>query len=136
MLTGSNLPTSDYTLSFGGAACATSPAPTLSPTDFTCTLAHEPSAGNHKAEIRVAGGLIPFANGVSDINIPLVTSSVSPTSINPLGGAELTITGSGFPLKTNLVEVKFSDSTECTVLTVSETQITCKVKGFSNLDGS
>lgn len=42
-------------------------------------------------------GLIPYQAGVADVSIPLTLTAISPTSVNPLGGALITLTGSGFP---------------------------------------
>jgi hypothetical protein len=134
-VTGTGLPSNNWSLSFGGASCDPEIAHTATSTQISCTLKGVPYAGSHKVEIRVAGGLIPFASGVADITIDLVANSVSPTSINPLGGAILSITGSGFPECPMMVSIMFSDGTGCEILTTSPTFITCKVKGFSNLDG-
>ena len=78
-------------------------------------------AGDHKAEIRDPKGLLPYASGVTDITIPLVVSSISPTSVNPLGGDILTITGTGFPIDTSDVTVAFDDKSICTIKSVTGT---------------
>jgi hypothetical protein len=135
-VTGTGLPTSGLTVSFGGVTCATSPAPTFSASQIQCTLAANPSAGSHKAEIRVDKGLLPYQSGVPDITIALEATSVSPTSVNPLGGAVITITGSGFPRKKDLISVTFSDDSICEILTLSETQITCRVVRFSDMSST
>jgi hypothetical protein len=69
----------------------------------------KPRAGSHKAEIRDVNGLLPYANGVADIEIALVVSKVTPSAVNALGGDILTITGSGFPIDKNFVTVTFDD---------------------------
>ena len=78
-------------------------------------MANTPRAGSHKAEVRVSSGLLPYANGVADITIPLIVSSVSPTTVNPLGGAIITILGSGFPIEKDEIAVTFSDQTSCNI---------------------
>jgi hypothetical protein len=52
---------------------------------------------------------LPYANGVADITIELVVSSVTPSAVNALGGDILTINGSGFPIDKNFVAVTFDD---------------------------
>jgi hypothetical protein len=72
---------------------------------------NSPRAGTHKAKVRVSSGLLPYASGVSDITIPLTVSSATPTVVNPLGGAIITITGTGFPITVEKASVTFSDDT-------------------------
>jgi hypothetical protein len=99
------------TLSFGGATCLDStPSSAFTDTQITCTLKNAPRAGDHKVEIRDSKGLIPFASGVADINIPLVITSVTPDVANALGGDILTIVGTGFPLDINIVKVALKSS--------------------------
>jgi hypothetical protein len=106
VVTGTSLPTTGVTLSFGGVTCANStPSSAYTATEITCTLKNAPRAGDHKAEIRDSKGLIPFASGVADINIALVITSVTPDVANALGGDILTIVGTGFPLDINTVKV-------------------------------
>jgi hypothetical protein len=58
-------------------------------------------------------------------------TGISPnTGLNQLGGDTLTITGTGFDQILDNTSVVFSDSTVCTVLTTSATQITCFIEGF------
>jgi hypothetical protein len=114
------------TVTFGGVTCASSPAPTYTVTQIQCTLANAPRAGSIKVEIRTDQGLIPVASGVTAVSIPLVVSSVSPTTINPMGGNTLTITGTGFPIDKTFVSVALSDGAKCAVISTTETQIQCK----------
>jgi len=86
-------------------------------------------------EIKVEKGLVPPQEGLLPISIPLVVNSVSPNSVNPLGGALITITGEGFPVLKELVSVTFSDGTRCVVQASSWSTVTCRVAGFSNNDG-
>jgi hypothetical protein len=135
-ITGTGLPTSStWSMSFGGSPCDPLFVTIITINAFSCTLLQKPYAGPHKAELRVAGGLIPYASGVADINIALSATAVSPSTINPMGGAILSITGSGFPLGNELVSVTFSDGTQCVVLTTSPNLITCKAQAFSTNDG-
>ena len=62
-------------------------------------------------------------------------SAVSPSIVNPLGGALIKITGTGFPDQSKLVTVGFSDNTDCVVKSSSYNEIVCQVAGFSNNDG-
>lgn len=136
---GTSLPTSDFTLHFGGATCAT--GGTFSATQYSCTLTHAPRAGSHKAEIRVTDGLIPFTSG-SDITINLVISGSSPSAANALGGDIMTIDGTGFPLEKELIEVRLESndvngdpvSSLCLIKTLTTTQVTCEVQRMTNED--
>jgi len=111
VVNGTSLPTTGLTLSFGGATCLDStPSSAFTETQITCTLKNAPRAGDHKVEIRDSKGLIPFASGVADINIPLVITSVTPDVANALGGDILTIVGTGFPLDINIVKVALKSS--------------------------
>ena len=121
------MPTTDVTVSFGGALCAAIPAPTYTATYISCSLANAPRAGTHKSKVRVPSGLLPFASGVSDIKISLTVSSVTPNIVNPLGGAIITITGTGFPMTVDKASVTFSDKTGCLIQSITDTQIVCKM---------
>ena len=120
VVTGTSLPTTGVTLSFGGATCADeTPSTAYTATEITCTLKNAPRAGDHKAEIRDSKGLIPFASGVADINIALVITSVTPDVANALGGT-------GFPLDINTVKVSLKSAngenrSPCKILTSNET---------------
>lgn len=106
VVTGTSLPTTGVTLNFGGAHCiASTPSSAYTDTQITCTLDHAPRAGDHKAEIRDAKGLIPFGSGVADITIALTVTSKSISTANAMGGDVLTITGTGFPILKSEVSV-------------------------------
>ena len=117
------MPTTDITVEFAGQKCAT--IATATATEITCNLTYAAKAGDHKVVLRDANGIIPQSGDVSTINVPLVVSSTSPTSLNPVGGDILTITGTGFPTNTAEVVVTFADGSGCTVQTTTPTQITC-----------
>jgi hypothetical protein len=141
-VTGTSLPTTGVTLSFGGATCADeTPSSAYTATEITCTLKNAPRAGEQKAEIRDSKGLIPFASGVADINVALVITSVTPDDANALGGDILTIVGTGFPLDINTVKVYLKDAdgenrSSCNVLTTTETEITCELQEMTTNDGT
>ena len=87
-------------------------------------MKNAPRAGDHKAEIRDASGLLPYATGVADINVPLVISTSSLLPANALGGDTLTISGTGFPLDVDLISVKLTSSAGdsiCTIKTLTTT---------------
>jgi len=133
---GTSIPTAGLTVNFGGAQCAA--GATFTSTQISCTLNHAPRAGFHKAEIRDTNGLLPFISG-SDIEVPLALSSVSPTSANALGGDILTIAGTGFPHDSALITVSLEGSdgisTGCQIVSLTETEIQCKVLRMSTEDG-
>lgn len=129
-IAGSSLPTANVSVSLGGASCLDTPSPSFTSTAISCTLAHAPRAGSHKAEVRSPFGLTP--NSSDPLTFTLVVSSVSPSSVNPNGGDVLTITGSGFPEDPEFVTVKFEDGSDCTVLTSAETLLTCKATKVSS----
>lgn len=139
-MTGTSLPITGVTVSFGGASCVDStPSSAFTETAISCTLKHAPRAGDHKAEIRDSRGLVNFASGVADINIALTVTSVNPPLANALGGDTLTINGTGFPVDSSAVLVTLktaNDESACKVKTSTETQITCLIEKMTTNDGS
>jgi hypothetical protein len=136
-VTGTALPTSGVTVHFGGASCVTG-TESLTATEISCTLTNQPRAGAHKAEVRDASGLLPYASAVADITITLSVTSTSPSLANALGGDTLTVNGAGFPIDIKNVIVTLASGgveTDCKVLTTSESVITCFVEKMSSEDG-
>ena len=67
-------------------------------TTIICTLVTPWVAGNWMPEVRDDKGLIPLSGSVSNYNVPLVISGVSPSSdLNLAGGDILTVTGENWP---------------------------------------
>ena len=129
-ISGTSLPTSDEVkVRFSNSECTDV---TASETEITCTLDVGAAAGSWDAQVSDANGLTPKHVDVTAIDVALSVSSISPyTDLNQLGGDILTITGTGFDQVTSSTSVTFSDGTSCTVLTTSDTEITCEVYEFN-----
>lgn len=128
-ITGTDLPTTDITVEFGGATCGTISGDS---TSLSCTLTQDPYGGDHFIELTdTTGGLIPLASSLGTANVACTVSSVSPlTDINRNGGDTLTIVGTGFPSDISLVTIEFEDGTYCTVTSSTSTEIVCDIDGF------
>jgi len=143
MLTGADLPTENFDIIFGETSCDLN---TLASdgTNAECTLLAFPSAGSWNAELRSNLGNIPMNVAVTQIDVVGSVSSVSPnTDLNENGGDTLTITGTGFSTTSSTSDsgrrlngrnlpaiisnnvVTLSDGTLCTVVTSTDTTITC-----------
>ena len=94
-ITGTLLPTDIQSVNIGYTDCGSI---TSDETTITCTLASSMIAGSWKPEVRDAKGLLPVAEALVALTVPLTVTSVSPsTLLNPSGGDMLTIYGTGFP---------------------------------------
>lgn len=79
---------------------------------LTCTLDHEPVCGDHMPKLYATYGLVNNSANMTNTTITCTISSVTPTSqLNLLGGDNLTISGTNFPivLSTSTVDIKFDD---------------------------
>lgn len=120
---GTDLPTSDVTVFFGGAPCSSVSA---GATLITCTLDWAPYGGDHDVEVYDPSGLIKVGSAVSQINVAVTVSASSIAEnnlggINQNGGDILTITGTGFPNVASYVGVEMSDGTGCEVTSSTPT---------------
>lgn len=71
---------------------------TSSAIEITCILQDPWVGGDWTPEVRDVNGLAPLASGYTAHHVDIVVSSVSPDiDLNPAGGEELVIIGSGFP---------------------------------------
>jgi hypothetical protein len=60
-------------------------------------------------------------------------TDVTPTvELNPRGGNEITVTGTGFPKATKDASVTFSDGTICRVTSSSATELVCTTSRFDH----
>lgn len=127
---GTNLPDHDDDVMWFGPTRCTEMEYTAEA--ITCILDDTRITGEWVADILTVYGLLP--NEISEsITIPVDATSISPsTDVNFLGGDVFTITGDSFGYDTDVVTVTFSDSTICTVLTVSMTEITCRSTRFTS----
>jgi hypothetical protein len=83
-----------------------------------CTLDEDPTCGEHSPILTSNLGIIPNHENVTAETITCTLTSLFPsTSLNLLGGDNLTFSGSMLPkeLKTSTVSIKFNDvhETEC-----------------------
>jgi hypothetical protein len=124
---GTDLPTTDISLIFGGAPCG---AITGDSTSLSCTLDHLPYGGDHSVELYDSNGLVN-RDTLSPINVPLDLTGVSPdTELNRYGGDLLTFSGNGFPNVIEYASLTFADGTECVIQTISPIQIECIPEPF------
>jgi hypothetical protein len=121
---------SDIKVQLAGADCAVSKDSSIDSGEFECTLAHKPKVGEYRATVTGLCG--DFDNSGTDLfSVELEIDSVEPRSdLNPLGGNELHIRGSGFSEDANEVSATFNDGTECKILKTSATEITCRTGRF------
>ena len=96
-------------------------------------MAAEWTSGSWLPKIKTLMGVIPVDASVSNYEIEPVISSTSPALLNPAGGDNLVITGTGFPASLNTqdsVLAYFSDTTSCTIVSMTSTEITCQTDPF------
>lgn len=104
---GTNLPTSDVTVYFGGAPCSSINSDGSS---ITCTLDWAPYGGDHLVEVYDSLGLVSVDGGVTAITVSVTVTSSSIAEndlggVNQNGGDTLTIVGTGFPNVASYIEV-------------------------------
>ena len=99
---------------------------TLTSTQVTCILNEVGVEGTFDVIVKAYGEeRIP---GAIEVITPFEATSVTPTdNIDIAGGDILTITGRGFPDDPADIEVELSDGTDCVTLTLTSTQITCRL---------
>ena len=116
---------------FAGAECTIS---SESDSSIECALANPPAAGTHYGKVRGKCGHFVYKSAPT-VDVALVVSGVSPSAgLNKLGGALLTITGSGFPTVKAPV-VTFDDGTACNIQSYTPTEIKC-ITGRFGVDGA
>lgn len=95
-MAGVSLPADLIDVKIGGVGCGTTSS---DGTSISCTLAQGPAAGTYNmVEVLSDDGRVPVNLAVSAINVPLIISTITPsTDLNAAGGDVLTISGSGFP---------------------------------------
>jgi len=129
-VTGTEFPTTDVTLEFGGTSCDTTTI-VSDGSSLTCTLLNYPAAGTWFVSLIGTNGLIPVDQNVSGITIDLNVDSISPnTDLNQNGGDILSISGDGFPLSASDISITFSDGSTCIIVETTDTLVTCMVDGF------
>lgn len=119
-----------YSIFFADTHCSIK---SIGTTAITCTLDNDVAAGLHKPLLTDYFGLVP--DSVSTMDISLVVSSVSPDSdVNPNGGTQITISGSGFPFEEDNApsdfSLEFDNGNTCVVLSMTSTQIVCRPGNF------
>ena len=129
-ITGTDLPTTEITVEFGGIEC--DPETIVSDgTTISCTLLNYPAAGTWNVNLSGPNGRINLDPLVSEISVDLVVDSVTPnTNLNQNGGDVLTLAGQGFPLDSSQISITFSDGTACNVLSTTDISVDCEVDGF------
>lgn len=133
-ITGTGFPDNVKKVEYADSLCVVT---SISATQIVCTLENTPAAGLHYPKVTSYQGLIPINNAISKNDIALTISSVSPNSnVNPNGGTEITISGTGFPADLKSLPsdfaITFTDSTVCNVEQVSSTQIICSPDAFTS----
>jgi len=86
---------------------------TVDNSTLTCTLDEDPTCGDHLPILTSHIGIIPVDDTVSAETITCVLTSVYPSSsLNLLGGDNLTFSGSMLPkvLSTSAISIKFDDA--------------------------
>ena len=124
---GTDLPTSDVTVYFGGAPCSSISSDGSS---MTCTLDWAPYGGDHLVEVYDSNGMVSVSGSVTatTVSVTVTSSSIEENDLGGLnqnGGDTLTIVGTGFPNVASYIEVKMSDDTACVVTSSTPTEIVC-----------
>ena len=108
---------------------------TLSDTYLECTLDEEPTCGYHLPILTSNLGVVPNAEGLisEELNCTL-TDILSASSINLLGGDNITFSGTMLPkdLSTSNVTIKFNDTkqTSCIPQISSSNELVCLTGAF------
>jgi len=124
---GANFATAFKKITFGGSTCYYDQG-TSTTSMVECTFDQDLVAGDTKPILTDDAGAVPYSS-LSTTTINLVISSVTTPSsqdINPNGGTQITITGSGFPVDEDSLPSDFSlsfpnHSVECTLQSVTST---------------
>lgn len=94
---GTDLPTTEVSLEFGGTECDSTTISTDGST-VTCDLIHFPAAGIWSVQLSGPNGKIAVDLSVADIEVSMQIDSISPsTDLNQNGGNIITVQGTGFP---------------------------------------
>jgi len=128
-------------ISYGSTNCVLD-EDSLTASSVDCDLEDDLVAGEIKPVFKTSMGDTYVS--ASAVTIEPTLSSVSPmTDINPLGGNTLTFTGTGFPHTINdfdTLDVLLdndsgeSDSVACTIVTTSNTEVTCVTQMFDKMN--
>ena len=110
----------------------------LSNTSLECTLDENPTCGIHLPILTSTLGIIPNSNQLVAEHIECTVTSIFPsTSLNLLGGDNLTFTGTMLPkvLSTSEVSIKFNDAlqTNCIPQISSTDQLVCLTEKFDTV---
>jgi hypothetical protein len=135
-LEGTNLPTDLTAITLGYINCVID---TSTNTDILveCVLDDPLIAGKWKPKVYDAKGILPVSDSLIEETVALVVTSITPdTNVNPAGGDEITITGSGFPSSLTVGNIAFSlvfneDGTICDLISTTPTQMVCKPRAFN-----
>lgn len=91
---------------------------TLSSENVECTLALDPTCGDHLPIITSKFGRIPYADGLAKHSVDCSVDAITPLAdLNLLGYDNITLTGKNFPhnLESSTIDLKFDDAqqTKC-----------------------
>jgi len=132
-ITGVDLPEDFLYITFSNVICNSN---SISATSITCTLEDPMVAGTWLPEIMSTQGIVPVDTLlVSDTVIAPTISGVLPNILNPAGGQEVIITGTGFPASldsVNNLSIGFSDGTSCVPTSVTSLEIICVTDTFAS----
>jgi len=139
VITGTDLPknfTQIETIEFAQSFCTPDTTVTLDGTSITCTLNRNPTCGNWKPILVSSLGKIGLATAVADQSIQCsITSGFPLTSLNLIGGDNITISGTNLPyeLINNEVEIHFNDAqkTKCVPQDSTTNKLVCMTEGFN-----
>lgn len=111
---------------------------TLTETGVECTLDEDPTCGTHLPIYTSILGIIPNSDQLVAEEIDCTISSIFPdTSLNLLGGDNLTFTGTMLPkvLSTSTVSIKFNDAqqTSCIPQISTTDQLVCLTEAFDSV---
>lgn len=139
VITGTDLPqnfTDIATIEYAQSFCTPDTAVALTGTSVSCTLNRNPTCGNWKPILISSLGKIAVADTVANQSIQCSISGAMPlTSLNLIGGDNITISGAKFPyeLTNNEVEIHFADAqkTKCIPQDSYTDNLVCMTEAFN-----
>ena len=136
-ITGTDLPTTIDEMQdviFADTYCIIDES-SMSATGMSCTLESDPVCGDHNPIVHATRGYIPTSSLTAESIACTITAVTPTTSLNVLGGDNLTFTGTFLPkdLSVSTITVVFNDadSTNCTPKFSNSSTLVCLTSAFA-----
>lgn len=138
--TGTSIPSTELTYVSVGTVrrCDIDPSTPATATSIKCLIGNM-IAGSHSVVVQSKKGAIKNSSSLTNLEVEIVVTAVSPSSLSTSGGQVLTITGQFYPQSLTEANsfsdfaVTFTGGSKCLVTSVSSTSIVCTTpKGLAN----